>query len=405
MNCFELSSTFVKLDINPLESIISYVDELQSYVETYNEHLIDLDLKCSICCEDLQYDDYFVVEEKEEQLVKAISEMLGNEISTYIHYCSRCDIVNELFEANKMSVIEIGEKKYDEGLSITKFLEEHFIPSQYVKHIIPYLSCGCCGFGYHKESKTYHKGNFIQSFRVLSNDHISAFLDIDLSDWINYAEKYHIYLRDFEVQSFLSFLKKNPLLAYKHPVGARFYELFDAMLKEGDYFTLDIGTQLFRGRTRPIGSKKFERTEIWEPPFGVSSHGRYNIVGTSVLYLSNHKEYIPYEVNYNNDQELDVALFEVKKPLKILDLSNLLGDFGRFLSQSSKDRNILKFEYLLTNYISACCLDVGFNGVKYKGVKEGNYENYALLNYQHGIDLEIISLDTAKIQIQYKFNN
>lgn len=27
--------------------------------------------------------------------------------------------------------------------------------------------------------------------------------------------------------------------------------------------------------------------ELWEPPYGVSSHGRYNDIGASVLYCSN----------------------------------------------------------------------------------------------------------------------
>jgi len=141
---------------------------------------------------------------------------------------------------------------------------------------------------------------------------------------------------------------------------------------------------------------------MWEPPFGVSSHGRYNVVGTSVLYLTDNKEIIPYEINYGSNQELDIALFNVKKPLKILDLSDLLGDFGRYLSQTTNSLNLLKLEYLLTNYISACCIDIGFNGVKYRSVKEGNYNNFVLFNYQKEEDLEIISVETNKVHILYK---
>ncbi len=226
-------------------------------------------------------------------------------------------------------------------------------------------------------------------------------MEIDLDDWKEYAEKYSILLRKVEVMNFVSSLKKNPMVAFKHPIGARFYELFEKMFNEGDYITLVPKTQLFRGRTSQIGGEQFKTLNMWEPPFGVSSHGGYNIVGTSVLYLTDNKEIIPYEVNYKSDQELDIALFNIKKPLKILDLSKLLGDFGRYLSQPTNDLNLLKHEYLLTNYISACCIDVGFNGVKYRSIKEGNYNNFVLFNYEKEADLEILSVETNKVHISY----
>ncbi|QWG75806.1 RES domain-containing protein [Bacillus mycoides] len=175
-------------------------------------------------------------------------------------------------------------------------------------------------------------------------------------------------IKSFELSNFLSYLKKNPMLALKHSVGKRLYELFFAMYNREDYIVLEDEV-LYRGGTKGIGNQVYQPPEMWSPPFGISSHGRYNIVGTSVLYLADDKAFVPYELNYINHQELDKATMEVINPMKILDLSNLMGDFGEKLSQSLYNTNVLKLEYLLTNYISECCREIGFNGIKCKGVK------------------------------------
>ncbi|MBR8645135.1 hypothetical protein KEH51_15705 [[Brevibacterium] frigoritolerans] len=59
-------------------------------------------------------------------------------------------------------------------------------------------------------------------------------------------------------------------------------------------------------------------------------------------------------------QELDIATISIKQPLKILDLSEMYGEFGRILSISPSNNNVLKLEYLLTNFIAECCKEIGF---------------------------------------------
>ncbi len=406
LNCLELASTFIQLDMNPLESIVSYVNELQQYLEKFDEEKLYQyrHLRCSACKEEILFGDFYITEDNEEEFVKELGSMLGREISNYIYYCSECGFVKDAFEINKTSMIK-SEKINSEGMSVEEFLIAHYVPPHFTKFIIPFLKCGCCGYGFDGDSKTYNFGSFNNSHRVYSQDDIIEILEIDMNDWEIFAEKYDIFLRKVELTNFLSYIKKNPILAYKHFVGLKLYNLFESMFNRKDYIILDEGFKLFRGRTRIKGNKKFESLDMWEPPFGVSSHGRYNLVGTLVLYLTDNKKFVPYEVSYKKDEELDIATIEVKKPLKVLDLSNLLGDFGRYLFQSPQNGNVLKLEYLLTNYISACSSEIGFNGVKYKGVREGNYYNYAILNYQRDEDLSIFQVDTTRIRILYKIVN
>jgi hypothetical protein len=201
--------------------------------------------------------------------------------------------------------------------------------------------------------------------------------------------------------NFLTTIKKSPLLAYRHYVGKKLFDLLSLMYEHGDYLLLK-NKKLFRGRKRILGTEKYEENQMWEPPFGISSHGRYNIIGTSVLYLTDDIKYVPYEVNLSSEEELDIATVKITQQIKILDLSNFMGDFGRFLSESPHDLKTLKFEYLLSNYISDCCKEIGFNGIKYKGVKKGDYNNYALINFDKKNELEIIAVANVNVGIRYR---
>ncbi|WP_163071118.1 RES domain-containing protein [Priestia flexa] len=404
LECFELKKTFIDLDMNPLESIIGYVEELEEFVGINDEVTFEKyngKVKCSECGERIGFEDYFIQTEKEELFTKEVGKIIGEYVSTYVHYCKECEIVKGIEEVNNISMMETGQKLYIEGRNVQGFLEDHFVPFEFTNYVIPYLSCRCCGYGYDKIERVYNNGSFDDSFSVYNQEEISGFLEIDMDEWSDFSEKYYIYIKSFELTNFLSYLKKNPMLAFKHSVGGKLYDLFSAMYNAQDYIILN-NEILFRGRTRIAGSEMYKETDMWSPPFGVSSHGRYNIVGTSVLYLANNKNIIPYELNYVNSQEIDVAAIEVIRPLKILDLSYLIGDFGKFLSQSSHNTNVLKLEYLLTNFISECCREIGFNGIKYRSAKGSDYHNFAFLNFEVNKDLKALYVENLKVTLEYK---
>ncbi|MGG1660970.1 hypothetical protein [Brevibacillus sp. NRS-1366] len=403
-DCYELTKTIDELDMTPLESIVEYADELQQFLVKYDEFVYMKckgKLTCSTCNNKIAVDDYYIPDTKEMDFTRKVGQLIGEEISRYVDYCSHCDIIKELNQVNVVSLNHFGEMVYSEGEDITDFLKRHFVPYDYIENVIPFISCKCCGFGFDNINESWSIGRFDQSDKIFTSEDISSYLDIDMEDWHNFAEQYHVYLHSFELLDFLTYLQKTPMFAIKHSVGEKIFELFKSMYDAGDYRVLH-NVNLYRGRKRNIGSKKYEPEEMWNPPFGVSSHGRYNIVGTSVLYLTSKKKYIPDEVNYSHGEKLDIATVRIKNPLKILDLSNLLGGFGRFLSQPADNRNILKLEYLLTNYISECCKIIGFHGVQYKGVKEGNYDNYAIINFSKNEDAQITSVEEVEVRIVYK---
>ncbi|MEK5398422.1 hypothetical protein [Paenibacillus sp. FSL K6-2859] len=334
-------------------------------------------------------------------LIKLLCSYLGGEISRYISYCSHCDIIQEMTQVNQISELELGEKVYFEGASIESFLELCDIPKKYHEQVLPYLHCNECGYGYDEKKKSHPKGVFDNSILLFNEGDIDEYLNVDMSDWYEFTVKYGIQIKSFEIVNFLTTIKKSPLLAYRHYVGVKLFDLLSLMYEHGDYLLLK-NKKLFRGRKRMLGTEKYEENQMWEPPFGVSTHGRYNIIGTSVLYLTDDIKYVPYEVNLTSEEELDIATIKITQQLKILDLSNFMGDFGRFLSESPHDLKTLKFEYLLSNYISDCCKEIGFNGIKYMGVKKGNYNNYALINFDKKNELEIVAVDNVKVGIRYR---
>lgn len=407
LNCFELTSTFSKLDMSPLPSIIGYVYDLEECVDINdfeNSFKYDGNVLCSECGEYINMGDYFIPSKKEELFTQKVGMMIGEEISRYVPYCKECEIVQQLMNVNDISVVENGRKLYSEGINVNEFLEYHFVPLKYCSYVIPYLQCRCCGYGYDKMEHKHQKGSFDETFSIFSEDEISTVFEIDIVELSRLANKYQILIQSIELNNFSSFLKRNPMLAFKHSVGKKLYELLSAMFNANDYTVLN-NEVFYRGRTRGISSEMYQPSDMWNPPLGVATHGRYNVVGTSVLYLTSDKNFVPQELQYISSQEIDVATIKVEKPLKVLDLSSFIGDFGKFLSQLTHSPNILKPEYLLTNYISECCREIGFNAIKYKGVRDGNYYNCAVLNYEEEKDLKILSVENLKVSISYELTD
>lgn len=407
LDCLELNKTFNALRMSPLESMINYVGDLEKFTKIYDDEIYVKyrgALKCSRCQTLFGYEDYIIEKGEIVDFISEVCRIIGEEVSSYLEYCSNCEFIEELMQYNKIIEEETGEKSNSNGLSVKDFLGEFLIPEKYVNLITPFLQCGCCGIGYDSHTEVIEKRSFDETFKIFSFDDVSSFLDIDIEEMSQYAEKYNINIKKLELTNFSTFLRKNAMLGFKHYAGQKIYHLFEQMFIEEDYFLLE-NINLFRGRTRNVGTDKFSASQMWNPPIGVSSHGRYNLVGSSVLYLTDNIDYIPAEVHYMGYQELDIATISILKPLKILDLSKMYGEFGRILSINPSDNNVLKLEYLLTNFIAECCKEIGFQGIKYNGVKKGNYKNYALLNYIKGIDISIDFVETCKVDIAYNLSS
>ncbi|AMM95772.1 hypothetical protein UP17_25395 (plasmid) [Peribacillus simplex] len=431
LHCFNnnFEKSLAKLAKPPLESLINYDANLQRFSKEFNGELFDqwMELniqedefdeyikklsieddgtgflrnsekmpKCSKCREPIFYEDYIVEEEDLNNFLIEVCNILAEDISKHIGFCSNCHIIKDFNEYNQILKEETGIVSEVKGKEPADFLLTFEFPVEYHEIIYPYLKCNHCETRFGERIK-------VDNERIYDFDDLNDYFSTDIEEMNLYAERFGINFRKVEVSNFSAFLRNNTMLGFKHSVGKRLYKLFECIFKEEEYELLE-NVKLYRGRTRNIGSKKFDSSQMWSPPIGVSSHGRYNLIGSSVLYLSDDKKYIPHELNYKGDQLLDIATVRINRQLKILDFSKMYGEFGRILSTSPSSTNALKLEYLLTNYIAECCRHIGFHGIKYNGVKKGDYKNIALLNYEQETDISIECITTYQPKITYSLN-
>ncbi|MEX2437984.1 MAG: RES family NAD+ phosphorylase [Candidatus Babeliales bacterium] len=190
-------------------------------------------------------------------------------------------------------------------------------------------------------------------------------------------ERYKSDLIDFE-----KYLWEYPSLGYKHRVGKMINKSINTG-KFSEYCTLN--TVYFKARKVESESVLFKK-DFRNPPVGKSSGGRFNWGGQSVLYLSTTKDGACEEIcetnkktiiwvsrikyNKGNSRILDLTLdpFNYEPPYNNLLLVAIL-NLGLLNKRTSKQNGNWKPEYLMTNYISDCCKEAGYNGLAYTSTK------------------------------------
>jgi hypothetical protein len=240
--------------------------------------------------------------------------------------------------------------------------------------------------------------------RVEKSKENSACLEVTLESIPNeYEDKYGIQFSAHQLSQFKEFIYTYPLLAHKHEVGDMIYQYIKKHFDSNDYEILTVGSTLYRGRLRKRDQTTFDKNELWNPPIGKSSHGRYNMIGVSVLYCSSAKEGIPYEINPQLNDIIDIATIRTKEDMSIVNLDKLFNGLETYFSQKVSESKALKETYILTSFISDCCREVGFNGIKYFGLGNDQYINYALSNFEQNKDIEICEVKSYEFSVKYEF--
>lgn len=165
-----------------------------------------------------------------------------------------------------------------------------------------------------------------------------------------------------EIFSFYNYLCKYPMLGLNHEIGKKILDQVDnADLSVKSNFTV------FRARKREKGQERpWSEPEMFGPPYGVSTHGRYNTIGTNVLYTCDNLDGAFYEVRPERNNVIDAVEWTVKENIKMLDLSELecpMMDYCRFSSNSDFT---LKPEYLIPNFVAQCCDLKDIDGLIYR---------------------------------------
>ncbi|MRX71950.1 RES domain-containing protein [Bacillus lacus] len=363
------------------------------------------DAVCLICNHEIDSEEsYYFSDTIDEEIFHAIEE-LGDSLSQNIDACFNCEgneIDYFLYKWNK----EADKDEYREkvlGTSVEELLYNHEIPEALHETVTQYLQCKKCRYG--KEAmhpKHNPDGGIFELYdEIYTQKEIDEFWGLDYEEFSNFALQYGISLNQAELSDFKKYMIENPLLAFKHPVGQKVYDVLKAHFEAKDNIELKKGQILYRGRNRKVDGRRFNKDEMWSPPKGVSSHGRYNLIGTSVLYCSDKVEGIPLEIHPAHDEKVEIGVFEIEKKLKLLNI-DFFENFGGFFSEKDTNTKTLKDVYLLPNFIRDCCYEIGYHGVQYKGVHdEGKYTNYAFFNFEMGEDIIAKKVYTLGMKIKY----
>lgn len=171
---------------------------------------------------------------------------------------------------------------------------------------------------------------------------------------------------------FISKLADNKTFAINHPIGKHIYEI----IQSWNTF-IDFDCEVFYHARSIEGEEKpyqlyLEQEMLKAPPY-ISSHGRFNEVGSSCYYFADKKEGAINEIKKHcssKNHAIEVAEIKPKRSIKMIDLSeaglskrNNFIDYIRLAASNNSGK--IKKEYLLPNFVAACCREAGIEGIKY----------------------------------------
>lgn len=194
------------------------------------------------------------------------------------------------------------------------------------------------------------------------------------------------FVGEIELMDFMDYLFKTPTLSSNHSTGKKIIEMIRNIWASSSS-TNKIGFDeniYYHSRARYRDAAPFVSEQMLKAPVGVTGPGRYNYPGRSHYYFANTREGSIEEVrkHLKNEQEIQTIKIKPVKPIVILDLSNTMKKGNIFLKYLrypiDSITDTMPREYLIPCFVSDCCKEVGFEGVKYYGSK--SYNNYVCWN-------------------------
>jgi hypothetical protein len=188
-----------------------------------------------------------------------------------------------------------------------------------------------------------------------------------------------------EAREFAEHLLLYPMLGINHPIGKKIFDQISSRAVQG-IKTMLQGEIIYRARYRNniIRKVPYIPDELWAPPLGISSHGRFNPIGVPVLYLSCSQKAALEEINLGDGEHdvAEIAEFVLVKNIEIWDVRHL--DIKDLVTMPSLNRGTITREYIFPNFLAQCCAASGINGLQYESVKDKTAWNLALFHYIEG---------------------
>ncbi len=384
-------------------------DVFDSCIEIADKKLI-----CNGCGNEIIEGESYI--EDDEDFKDIIFRFIGQQVMNEIDSCQECGQgadIQGLYPSIKSCFYDEEDDpeaifdSYDTASTIEDIMNNIFYESAeqwepYYEHIVEYVECPVCnnGSGENYDDKIDY-GKFDLYTEVYTHSDINLFnhdfygdefeeIKIEISDLArNFSLNELVNLKNEYVNN-KTFIARNPI----------FYKLecfLKNLLEKKEYYILFPDRMIYRARTSNK-DKLLTKDDMWEPPYNVASHGRYNDIGVSVLYCANNSDVIKKEVPISGDEMYNIAKFILHKPFYLFPINYVFrADYTGLVNEEvpiDKQNNIFKEQYILSNIVSAICLQVGYDGIVYRSTKDNFSIDYALFcKYKKDEDLNVLSVE------------
>lgn len=364
--------------------------------------------KCKNCGEVISNNELYF--DEHDKFTRKLDVFIGEELTSKIVACEFCSYPSEISasmrhggwfetEDNVDDMIE----HFDTAIDVEEFIYNQF-GLEYDDIIAKSMYCQNCknGSGVDYDEKINY-GYFDKFSKIHTEDTLGEF-DNRFYGFLN--EEVSLLADELTIEELVELKNEfinNKLYVSRSKNFLKLEKKIKTCYEDGTIYTLACGRTIFRTRTMDLGYKidnLQSDKELWEPPYGVSSHGRYNDIGASVLYCSNNLDVLKKEVDLPKGKEYVYAKFIVRKSLKMCPINYIFNsgkdeysDFDGLISQPSKiDSKKFRVEYIITNIVAAICDKMGYDGIAYKSTKCSESVNYAFFHCKHDIDIKMIEV-------------
>jgi archaellum biogenesis ATPase FlaH len=186
-----------------------------------------------------------------------------------------------------------------------------------------------------------------------------------------------------DLTAFYRFIQKFPMLAMNDEagIGHKIYEL----IKTNFYSNLVIEQDIVLYRARKYDTENtfpYTEDQVYRAPYGSTRRGRFNSPEMNHLYMSTDLVVTLCELDAKVNDRFAILQCIPKHEVRLFDLTRGNYELQSFCMEATMDTN--KREYLIPNFVSNCCRNVGYEGIKYKSVKDVTQINYVLFEHDMG---------------------
>ena len=300
----------------PKENIINFL------FDEYSQKCFQ-DITCESCGTNLvSGESYFP---NKVEVINEVKKYVISEINSMIIQCEICSEIKDISYSMKQYFEddETIDTEVDSAITLSELLNEQFnidSESKYFESITENIHCGNCknGTGNNFEDKKDY-GVLNWDTEVYTNYELDEFEEKFYGEKSALLKEISLMALNFSIEE-LNDLKNdyinNKIYISRNPYFCKLENRIRKWFKD-DKFIYKMSKNRLLYRIRVVDKdKNVHKEDLWAPPAEYANQGRFNDMGTSVLYCSNDKSILEKEVPIKEDD------IDIKKRILVKIVSN-----------------------------------------------------------------------------------